>query len=221
MKTSKSVKAVMAITIICLFGAIMSFSNFETQYVVENKVLLTENSNKTQIKKFDINKIKLNIAKGMTRAERDHEIMEAKRNEVVYGEMTLGQVADQLDRSLKGILAGHGYDFAYYSTETGVDPYLAVAISLHETGCSWQCSSLATQCYNLGGLKYGSGSKCNGGSYASFPTLEDGIKSYINILYKNYVGKGYNTPEKMGPVYAGSAVWASQVNGYINRLKAA
>ena len=42
---------------------------------------------------------------------------------------------------------------------------LAVAISLHETGCKWTCSTLVTKCNNIGGQK---GSGCGNGGYARF-----------------------------------------------------
>ena len=56
-----------------------------------------------------------------------------------------------------------GYAYATYSLELGVDPYLAVAISMHETGCTWNCSYLLKACNNVGGQK---GEGC--GSYRAY-----------------------------------------------------
>ena len=72
---------------------------------------------------------------------------------VVYEDMTLTELAMKLDRSLSSTVQGQGYLFASYSLEQGVDPYLAVAIMLHETGCGWECSSLVKSCNNVGGQK--------------------------------------------------------------------
>ena len=81
----------------------------------------------------------------------------------VYDGMTLEELASKLDRSLKNELSGKGYLYASYSLEKGVDPYLAVAISLEETGCNWNCRQLVNTCNNVGGMK---GSGC--GSYGAF-----------------------------------------------------
>ena len=54
---------------------------------------------------------------------------------IVYDGMTLNQLAEKLNRSLKSTIAGKGYLIASYSLQLGVDPYLATAIILHETGC--------------------------------------------------------------------------------------
>ena len=58
----------------------------------------------------------------------------------VYEGMTIEELTDKLNRSLNSNVAGYGNLFATYSLEKGVDPYLAVAIMLHETGCKWKCS---------------------------------------------------------------------------------
>ena len=103
--------------------------------------------------------------------------------------------------------------------ELGIDPYIAVAIVMHETGCEGQCSALLNQCNNVGGMKGAGG--CNGGSYASFATLEEGIKAFMNNLNKNYFSQGLTTPETIGPKYAESSTWSAQVNAYVAKIKAA
>jgi len=143
-----------------------------------------------------------------------------RRYWVVYDNLTFEELAAKLDRSLNSTLAGTGHLYAKYSLELGVDPYVAVAISLHETGCKWTCSSLVRYCNNVGGQKGGT-TKCNGGSYRSFPTLEEGIYGFIHNLSINYYSKGLNTPELMNPKYAASPVWAQKVNSYVERVKAA
>ena len=103
----------------------------------------------------------------------------------VYEGMTLEELAAKLDRNLgSGYIAGKGYLIASYCLQTGVDPYVAVAIMLHETGCKSNCSYLARACNNVGGQKGAPG--CNGGSYKAYATLDEGIIGFIDNLYRNY-----------------------------------
>lgn len=132
----------------------------------------------------------------------------------VYDNLTMDELAAKLDRSLANELSGKGYLYASYSIEKGVDPYLAVAISLEETGCKWNCSNLVRSCNNVGGMK---GSGC--GSYGYFNTLDDGIKAFIDNIARNYVAYGLTTADEMNPKYAENPMWASNVNSYITRIK--
>ncbi len=136
---------------------------------------------------------------------------------IVYDGLTMDQLAEKLNRSLKNELSGYGYLYASYTLETGVDPYIAVAISLHETGCNGTCSTLMRECNNVGGQK---GSPvCGSGGYKGFATLEDGIKGFIDNLAQNYFGIGLNTPELMNSKYAASTTWATQVNNYVSMIR--
>lgn len=138
---------------------------------------------------------------------------------IVYDGLTLEELTNKLNRVLKSTLTGTGGSFANYSIQLGVDPYLAVAIVLQETGCYWgTCSAMVDQCYNVGGMKGGYYS-CWGGSYAAFPTLDEGIQTYIYNLYNNYVSRGLTTAEAMNASYAEDTLWASRVNNYINIIK--
>lgn len=138
---------------------------------------------------------------------------------IVYDGMTMDQLVAKLNRSLNSTLAGQGYAFAAYSLELGVDPYVAVAIALHETGCKWNCSTLVKQCNNVGGMK--GGPSCGGGAYKAFPTLDAGIRGYIENLSRNYYAVGLTTPELMNSKYASSPTWASKVNAYVSQIRAA
>ena len=137
---------------------------------------------------------------------------------IVYDGMTMSELTEKLNRSLKSTIAGKGDIFASYSLERGVDPYLAVSIMLLETGCNWSCSSLMRRCNNVGGQK-GSPS-CDGGSYKSYPSLDEGIKGFIDNIADNYYAYGLTTPEAMNKKYAASNVWAIKVNNYISSVKA-
>ena len=130
--------------------------------------------------------------------------------------LSYDELVAKLNRSLNSTLAGKGDSFAKYATELGIDPYLAVAIVLHETGCKWNCSTLLKQCNNVGGMKGSPG--CNGGSYKAFSSLDEGIKAFMNNLYKNYYAYGLTTPETIGPKYAASKTWATQVRAYMREI---
>jgi len=135
---------------------------------------------------------------------------------IVYQDMTMDELIGLINRSLNSTISNKGELIATYSLEKGVDPVLATAIILHETGCRWECSYLVKACNNVGGMKGSSG--CNG-SYARFSSLDQGIKSFINNLDKNYYAYGLNTPEKMNSKYAESTSWAKNVNNYIKSIK--
>lgn len=165
---------------------------------------------------------------------KDEEIINAKVEEVteypysvaptfeedgsiIFEGKTLTEITNQLNKSLDGYLTNTGYFFAKFTKDTGMDPYLSVAIVLLETGCKWNCSNLTTKCNNIGGLK--GDPSCNGGSYRKYDTLGEGIEGYLNIIYKNYYLQGLDTPEKMHSKYASSSEWANKVNGYIVEVK--
>ena len=137
----------------------------------------------------------------------------------VYEGMTIDELAAKLNRNLgNGYIAGKGYMIASQCIEKGVDPYVAVAIMLHETGCKYNCSTLVRTCNNVGGQKGSPG--CNGGSYKAFATLDDGIIGFINNLQRNYYAKGLNTIEKIAPKYAASSAWPAKIRGYVNQIRA-
>ncbi len=138
---------------------------------------------------------------------------------IVYDNLTMAELSAKLNKNLKSALSGTGETFAKYALDYGVDPYLAVAIVLHETGCNWSCSTKVTQCNNVGGMKSGSSTKCGNTSYASFATLDEGIRAFISNLKENYYDYGLNTPELMNSKYASSTAWAGKINSYINKIK--
>lgn len=138
--------------------------------------------------------------------------------EIVYDGMTLEELGTKLNRSLKSTLSGYGKVFAQLSLDNGVDPYVAIAIVLHETGCySGKCSTLTSQCNNVGGMK---GSPGCGGPYKRFSTLDQGIQAFIENLSRGYYQKGLTTVEQIGKKYAESNTWATKVNNYIKIIKA-
>ena len=136
----------------------------------------------------------------------------------VYEHMTLDELAAKLDRSLNSNLAGKGRLIAEHSLQVGVDPIVATAIMLHETGCNWRCSNLVVACNNVGGQK---GSPvCGNGGYKGYPTLDAGIVGMIDNLARNYYSRGLNTVELIGPRYAESGTWVAKINSYIYAIRA-
>ena len=131
-----------------------------------------------------------------------------------YEGMNLYELSNKLEKSLNSNLKGYGYKFASYALELGVDPYLALAIVLEETGCTWGCSNLVVKCNNIGGMK---GTGC--GEYQYFPSLEAGIEGFLDNLSRNYYAYGLTTADTMNPKYAENPLWARNVNAYIERIK--
>ena len=132
---------------------------------------------------------------------------------IVFDGLTMNGLADKLNRSLNSTISGKGYLIASYSLQLGIDPYVATAIILHETGCNGTCSALVRECNNVGGQK--GGPSCGGGAYKAYSTLDEGIMGYLDNLYRNYYSKGLTTVETIGPKYAASTTWASKVNNYV------
>lgn len=136
----------------------------------------------------------------------------------VYDGLTLEELAAKIDRNLgDGYIAGKGELIASYCIEKGVDPYVAVAIMLHETGCRSTCSKLTRICNNVGGQK--GSPRCGEGSFKRFDTLEEGIYGFINNLSKNYYSMGLNTVELIAPKYAEGNTWEGKINWYVNLIK--
>ena len=193
---------------------------------------------RTNIKEFNLNQIaaNTNLIQRENQEEKE-EVKEEKENLLlvdikmntapaaviipprveVYEGMTLEEVANQLEKTLRNDLSGHGYFIASKSIEYGVDPFIATAIMMHETGCGQsQCSSLARNCYNFGGQK---GPGC--GAYRKYNSIDEGLEGMIANLYRNYYAYGLTTPEQIGPKYAESDTWVGKINWYVNKLKTA
>ena len=179
------------------------------EFAMENMSASIANANKPQEEKIVETKnttdINMEVAKaGVLREE-------------VYEGMTLDEVANQLNKSLKNEISGKGMFIASKSIELGVDPFIATAIIMHETGCGQNsCSHIARTCYNFGGQK---GSGC--GAYQRYGSVEEGLEGMISNLYRNYYARGLTTIESIGPRYAESGEWISKINWYVGRLKSA
>ena len=133
----------------------------------------------------------------------------------VFEGLTLEELADKLNRSLKNDISGKGMVIANKCIELGVNPYVATAIIMHETGCGQnQCSNIARNCYNFGGQK---GSGC--GAYKRYNSIDEGLEGMISNLYRNYYAHGLSTVEAIGPKYAESDTWVGKINWYVNKIR--
>ncbi|WP_244169981.1 peptidoglycan DD-metalloendopeptidase family protein [Listeria goaensis] len=133
-----------------------------------------------------------------------------------------GKLTEQsLNQFLKkrGVFHGTASFFLKYGEQYNVDPALAVAIAMHETGNG--SSRMVREMNNPGGLMGDS----NG---FQFSTLEKGIEAMIRNLSENYTSQGLTTPETIQPKYApiGAAndgtglnkAWLNGVNGFLKQL---
>ena len=133
----------------------------------------------------------------------------------VFEGMTIEEIAAQLNKSLKNDISGKGMVIANKCIELGVNPFVATAIILHETGCGQnQCSNIARNCYNFGGQK---GAGC--GAYKKYNSVDEGLEGMISNLYRNYYSRGLVTVETIGPKYAESDTWISKINWYVNKIR--
>lgn len=133
---------------------------------------------------------------------------------IVFDGMTVTELTNKLNKSLRGFVTNTGYLFADYTRKTGLDPYLAVAIMLHESGCNGTCSNLAVNYYNFGGFR------STGSNWYHYDTFDEGMNAFLNVIYNNYYSQGLTTPEAIVCKYnACSEHWVSQVRDYMNTIR--
>ena len=133
---------------------------------------------------------------------------------VVFDNKTYDELVKQINKSLGGVLAGHGDIIVKRSLELKVDPYVVTAIMIHETGNG--TSRIARTCNNFGGQK---GPGC--GAYRRYGSVDEGLKGMINNLYKNYYSKGLTTIDTIAPRYAESSSWPAMIKMYVKKIKSA
>ena len=207
MKIGRLVNEKILVTFLCSMISLLALSSILSQIDTKKDIDLTKakaSVNETEEIKVDMLEV---YSKNDTLTQRV----------IVYNGMTMDELAAKLNRSLNSTISGKGDLIASYSLERGVDPYLAMGIMLLETGCKWTCSGLVQKCNNVGGQK--GSPNCSGG-YRSYPTLDDGIRGFIDNLANNYYAVGLTTPEAMNPKYAESGAWAMKVRNYMNEVQA-
>ena len=167
------------------------------------------------ISKFQNKKEYISTANYIQIEQEIEDIDIVEEDPIVYDNKTLEQLSETINKSLNSTISNKGYLIVSYSLEKGVDPYMATAIILQETGCKWECSYIVRECNNVGGQK---GQGC--GSYSYFNSIDDGIIAFIDNLYNNYISNGLTTPEEINPKYAQDTSWSVNVNKYIESIKA-
>jgi len=214
MKPDQQAKIVLSIIVLMCLIELAVFSktyfNKATELKNDNQNLLSDN--------ISSSKEILIVNTENTITNNENKIKNENAPVIVYDGLTIDQLSEKLNRSLNSTIAGYGNLFASKSLELGLDPYLAVAIVLHETGCSWECSELVNACYNVGGQKGAPG--CWGGDYQAFNTMEEGINAFLENLYYNYIAIGLTTPETINSKYAEGTTWYTKINAYIEKIKA-
>ena len=181
-------------------------------YMTSSVVNVTEDIIEEDI---DISSIGSSISGKDDKVDISNIAVKIEREEV-YAGLTIEELTLKLNRYLrdKGALANQGSLIATQSLALGVDPYVAVAIMMHETGCNSECSRLVKNKNNVGGMRGRSG------RWQSFATLENGINGFLSNLSRNYYKKGLNTPEKMAKKYAGgSTSWAGKIRNYMDIIE--
>lgn len=217
MKKLPSVKAVMALItiIIVTFSANQTSGNIgaSNKTIITEPYILSSKVNTANLSKQIPEEIDIVVPVEMLEKTAPKE----EKKEIVYDNLTIDELAQKLDKNLKSTLSGYGMVFAESALKYQVDPYLALAIVLHETGCGFgRCSTLASKCNNIGGMK---GTPGCGGAYKKFNTLNEGIEAFFQNLSKNYYQKGLTTPETIGKKYAESTTWPQKIHYYMELIR--
>ena len=126
-----TISLIVIITFVYVFYLINKTNKLNTMYAYQNNNI---NSN---IEQEEINE--------------ETTSLEVQEPEIVtvYEDYTMEELSEQLEKSLNSDISGYGSFIANYTIEKNVDPFLATAIMLHETGCTWNCSSLVKNCHNV------------------------------------------------------------------------
>ena len=190
---------------------ILNNTNVSTLSISNSVFTLKEESSSTEAVTNNSN-----IRKMSAVVQEERNIAPSKLLRVeVYDGLTMEELAARLNRNLgNAALAGKGELIANYCLSKGVDPYVATAIMIHETGRG--TSTMVRTCNNVAGQK---GSPSCMGAYKGYDTIDDGIRGAIDNLYRNYYAVGLDTVEKMGPKYAEGSEWPSKINGYVAKIK--
>ncbi|MBQ2640232.1 MAG: glucosaminidase domain-containing protein [Bacilli bacterium] len=224
MKKGKIISSVLAVVGVGMISIALTLQS--NSYMINDNNLVTNYSEiniknmaastNGALKKTDAKKVDSDSLKEANMEVAPASVTVPPRVEV-YENMTMDELANKLNRSLSNEMSGKGLLIANKCIELGVDPFIATAIMLHETGCSQgSCSHIARTCHNFGGQK---GSGC--GAYQAYPSVDEGIVGMITNLYNNFYSRGLNTVETIGPRYAESPVWSMRINSYVGKLKAA
>ena len=124
-------------------------------------------------------------------------------NELVKVKAELA-LQDSSDDSIRGKIKACAESY-------GIDPYLAIAISRHETG-NWT-SDLCIKNNNFGGMR-------GSDDWYSYDTIDLGIEAFCKML-KDYKDNGMGTINTMANTYCGdnSSHWINSVEYFYEKAK--
>ena len=196
---------------LCVCGFLLTCSS-DQKFVYQKSLVQRESFMEKSI--LGVDKLDKDKIKTKEIIPLDKELLKSDEIKLFGTDLNYKQIVEQIDNSLNSSLNGYGDVFVDKALEYDVDPYLAVSIMLHETGCAWTCSSLVRNNNNIGGMR-------GNGDYYTFSNLEEGIDAYYRNLSNNYVSKGLDTPEEMVYKYTGfnNDNWLSKVKSYIKTIK--
>ena len=183
-----------------------------------NVINMSSANRETNVEVVDMNLVNDNDSVEEITMEQAPQSVYIPPRVAVYEGMTLEELGEKINHSLgTTTLSGKGLLIASKCIELGVDPYIATAIMLHETGCPNNCSKLLIACNNVGGQK--GSPNCGNGSYKYYATLDDGIVGHIENLSRNYFAQGRNTIEAIAPKYAESTEWPGKITWFVGKIR--
>lgn len=148
---------------------------------------------------------------------KEYLSLKIEEETIVYQDMNMRELIRQLDKSMYYQLDGHARTLAREAILNQVDPYLTLAIILHETGCNGRCSKLVSICNNIGAVKGYPG--CGDTSFKYYDSIDDSITALIELLRYSYYNYGLNSPESIAYKYSGgSESWANYIYYYIDLI---
>ncbi|HBF2359247.1 NlpC/P60 family protein [Clostridioides difficile] len=120
-------------------------------------------------------------------------------------------MANKINKLLKGKLSNTGNIFVKYSNAYKVNPALMAAISMHESARG--TSNIANTKNNFFGMK-------KNGDYMSFSSVDEGIKRGISNLSRNYIHIGRKTLESIRNKYSSSSdkEWVKCVGAFYKQI---
>lgn len=206
-KVNNKIKIIVFILIIILV-LFLIFSSYGIIFTSKDgkQVILSSKQNNLKPNSY----IASVVSKSSNSPKEEANEIKTFKDELTFENKTVLEVAEVLDKTFEGALAGQGELFAILCMEKGMDPYLAAAISAHETANGK--SSAARVKNNFGGIM------CRTG-LCTYSTKEAGITKFINNIYKNYYSKGLTTPNLMAKKYAADPAWPTRVNNWYKQIK--
>jgi len=148
-----------------------------------------------------------------------HASQEAGTSATLSPQMTEAPVNAYVDRSIKRMVISEVLNKYNAPLASEVDGFVNACIT-HDIDC-YLLPSIAGLESSFG--KFTHPESHNpfgwGGGYIMFDTWEEGFMAVAKGLSKNYIARGADTIETMGPIYAASPTWAQRVRYFHNEFE--